>query len=319
VHVQEGQFVKVGTVLVELEPFDLREREQELQLSLAALEAEYRRVSSGFRQEEQAQAKAKLDQLQARLDLLRAGPRPQEIEAARARLALAQADHTRAEQDFQRVSRLAMANATSQQVLDTTTAQMLVRQEELALLELGTREEELREATARVEEARQAWQLMKHGFRQEEIDQAKAARDAAQAKLDALRKQMEELSIKSPIDGTIEALSLQPGDMVAAGAPVLSMLDQNDLWVRAYVPPNLPGIQVGAHVRVTIDSVPNREFSGLIVFISRQAEFTPSNIQTPEERSKQVFRIKIIIEDTDVELRPGMLADVWLDEIGESQ
>ncbi len=103
VHVEEGQTVKQGTVLVELEPFDLLERERELELSLAAREAEYKRFIAGFREEEKAQAKAKLDQLQARLDLLRAGPRKQEIEAARGRLALADAAKRLAEQDFRTV------------------------------------------------------------------------------------------------------------------------------------------------------------------------------------------------------------------------
>lgn len=326
VHVEEGQTVDRGTVLVELEPFDLLERERELELSLAASEAEYSRVASGFRKEEKAQARAKLDQLQARLELLRAGPRKQEIEAARGRLVLSQAEQKRADQDYQRISKLVRANATSQQELDSArqafdaaSAGVQVRTEELALLEAGTRKEELREAAARVEEAHQAWQLMESGYRKEDIAQAKASRDAAQAKLEAIRKQKEELSIKSPIDGSIEALNLQPGDMVAAGAPVLSMLDRNNLWVRAYVPQNLNGIQVGRSVRLTIDSYPDELIEGVITFIARQAEFTPSNVQTPEERAKQVFRIKVAIENKNDLLRPGMMADVWLDQNGDEE
>lgn len=325
VHVEEGQTVEGGTILVELEPFDLLEREKEVELTLAAREAEYQRFSAGFRDEERAQAKARLDQLQARLDLLRAGPRKQEIAAARGRLALAEAEKKLAGQAFERVSKLARSNATSEQELDSArealegaSANFLVRQQELELLEAGTREEELREAAARVEEARQAWQLMERGYRSEEVEQAKAARDAAQAALDAIRRQKEELNIKSPIDGTVEALDLQPGDMVAPGAPVLSMLDQKNLWVRAYVPQNRVGVQVGMPVRLTVDSYPDQPFVGVITFVAREAEFTPSNVQTPEERSKQVFRIKVVIGDQRGLLRPGMMADVWLDQIGET-
>ena len=95
--------VPAGTVLVELEPYDLLEREREIELLLVARESEYQRFVAGFREEEKAQAKAKLDQLQARLDLLKAGPRKQEIEAARGRLALAGAEKKLAEQDFQRL------------------------------------------------------------------------------------------------------------------------------------------------------------------------------------------------------------------------
>ncbi len=324
VFVQEGQQVAGGEVLVELEPFDLLEREQALELTFAAREAEYDRVLNGFREEEIAQAKAKLEELQARLDLLRAGPREQEIEASHGRLDLAEAQLKLAELDFKRLSKLAEANATSQQELDharealeAASANVVVRNQELELLEAGTREEELREAAARVEEVRQAWQLMVHGYRKEEIAQARAARDAAHAQLEALRRQKEELSIRSPTGGTIEALDLQPGDMVAAGAPVLSMLDRKSLWVRAYVPQNLAGIQVGRRVRLTVDSYPDKQLEGVISFVSRQAEFTPSNVQTPEERSKQVFRIKIAVNNDDDLLRPGMMADVWLDELEE--
>ena len=325
VHVQEGQEVAAGDVLVEFEPYDLLEREKELELSLAARQSQYEQYLAGFREEEIAQAKAKFDQLQARLDLLVAGPRQQEIEAARGRRALAESERRLAGQDYERLSKLAGSNATSQQEMDAArealeaaSANLVVRQQELDLLLAGTREEELRGAAASVEEARQAWKLMQHGYRQEEIEQAKASRDAAQAALEAIRRQKEELRVKSPIDGRIEALDLQPGDMVAPGAPVLSMLDRNELWVRSYVPQNRV-VRVGQHLRLSVDSYPDQSFEGVVTFVARQAEFTPSNVQTPEERSKQVFRIKVAIDDQRDLLRPGMIADVWLDDIGAKQ
>lgn len=326
VYVEEGQDVSAGTVLVELEPYDLLEREREGELALVICESEYQRFVAGFRYEEIAQAKAKFDQLQARLDKLKAGPRKQEIEAARGRLTVADAEKKLAEQGFQRLSKLALSNATSQQEVDAAregleaaSANVIVRGQELELLIAGAREEELREASAGVEEARQAWQLMKHGYRSEEVEQAKASRDAAQAALSAIRRQKEELRIKSPIDGTIEALDLQPGDMVAPIAPVLSMLDRNKLWVRAYVPQNRVAVTVGHRLRLTVDGYPDEPFDGIVTFVARQAEFTPSNVQTPEERSKQVFRIKVAIENHRDLLRPGMMADVWLNQIGDSQ
>ncbi|QDV26460.1 HlyD family secretion protein [Aureliella helgolandensis] len=323
VQVTEGQPVQAGEVLVELEPFDLLEREAQLEFSLAAAEADYKRFSNGFRDEEKAQAKSRFEQLQARLDLLAAGARQAEIEAARGRLSMAQVERKLAEQTFKRVEQLVLENAVSQQeveaaseALEAAAANVVVRQQELNLLEAGTRKEELREAAARLEEAYQAWQLMEHGYRAEEIEQAQAARDAAQAALEAIRQQKEELNIKSPIDGSIESLDLQPGDMVAAGAPVLSMLDKDNLWVRAYVPQNRIGIKVGQTVRVTVDTYPDEPFTGTVSFVARQAEFTPNNVQTLEERSKQVFRFKVAIENRRDLLRPGMMADVWLEQAG---
>ena len=96
---------------------------------------------------------------------------------------------------------------------------------------------------------------MEHGYRSEEIEQAKASRDAAKAALAAIRKQKEELSIKSPIDGTIEALDISPVIWSRAGAPVLSMLDRKKLWVRAYIPQNRVGVRVGDRLRLTVDSL----------------------------------------------------------------
>ncbi|WP_218933714.1 HlyD family secretion protein [Rubripirellula lacrimiformis] len=326
VYVTEGETVESGAKLIELEPFDLLEQEAQLQFSLAAREADYKRIESGYRVEEKAQAKSKLEQLQARVDLLKAGPRQEEIEAARGRLTLAEVQKSLAEKTSTRLTKLSQEDAISRQELDNAneavqaaTANVVVRQQELNLLEAGTRIEEIREATARVEEARQAWQLMEHGYRIEEQEQAKAARDAAHAALEAIRRQKEELSIQSPIAGAIESLDLQPGDIVASGAPVLSMLDKNNLWVRAYVPQNRVGIKVGQRVRVTVDSYPNQPFTGTISFVARKAEFTPNNVQTLEERSKQVFRIKVAIENRHDMLRPGMMADVWLHPLDDGQ
>jgi multidrug resistance efflux pump len=196
--------------------------------------------------------------------------------------------------------------------LHAAQAMLDVRTKELELLKAGSRPEEIAEAAARLKEAEEALALTRSGYRSEEIEQAKAARDAAQAALDAIRRRKEELTIRSPVPGVIEALELQPGDLVAASAPVLSILDERRLWVRAYVPENRLGITVGQKLWVTVDSFPRARFAAEVTFIARQAEFTPSNVQTPEERSKQVFRIKVTLQEGHDRLHPGMAADVWL-------
>jgi multidrug resistance efflux pump len=325
VRVEEGQSVESGQVLVELEPFDLLERENEALNTLASLDADYRRLAAGLRPEEIAQTKARYDQLQARLDLLDAGPREQEIDAARGRLRVAEAELTLARQNYERRADLFQAKAVAREEFDAARegleaagAMVVVRTEELELLEVGTREEEKREGRARVEEALQAWQLAQKGYRQEEIEKAKAARDGAQAALDVIREQKKELTITSPIDGVIEALDLQKGDLVPASGPVLSVLDDSHLWVRAYVPQNRVGLRTGQELWVTVDSFGTDRFRGQITFISRRSEFTPSNVQTPEERSKQVYRIKVALKEGLERLRPGMTADVWLEPVGDS-
>ncbi len=326
VYVEEGEQVTQGQVLLELEPYDLLQREQEAVQTLAARDATYDRLAGGFRPEDIAQAKANHDQFKARLDLLEAGPRAQEIAAARARVDVADAELTLAQGNYERRSKLFQTNAVAREELDQASEQLalaealvIVRKEELELLEIGTREEEIREARARVEQAYQAWQRAENGYEDKEVEAAKAARDAAEAALDVIREQKKELTVTSPIDGVIEALDLLNGDLVGAGAPILSIMDQNRMWVRAYVPQNRVGLQIGEQLQVTVDSFENESFLGEVQFIARQAEFTPSNVQTPEERAKQVFRIKVALRDGFRKLRPGMTADVWLKPAGETQ
>lgn len=319
VHVQEGQRVEQDQVLVELEPFDLLERLREAEAQLAAQQATLDRLKAGYRLEERAQAKARYDQLVAEQEKLTYGPRDQEEEVARRQLDVARAQLDLAERNHARVSSLVASRAAAQEELDrageqlkAATAMVELRAQELNLLEVGTRQEDLVRIKAEVEGAYQAWQLTENGYRVEDIAAAEAARDAARHALDALRIQLEELKIKSPLAGAVEALELQPGDLVAPSAPVLSLLDDQHLWVRAYVPQNQVGIQVGQQLQVILDSFPDEALTGTVVFIARQAEFTPSNVQTPEERSKLVFRIKVAIPNPDRKLLPGMSADIWL-------
>jgi HlyD family secretion protein len=108
---------------------------------------------------------------------------------------------------------------------------------------------------------------------------------------------------------------LQPGELVAANAPTISLLDLSKLWVRAYVPEGrLGAVVLGGRVPVRIAAAGGGDVMGRVVFISRDGEFTPRNVQTPEERSRQVFRIKVMLEEGRERVRVGMTADVLLDE-----
>jgi multidrug resistance efflux pump len=296
--------------------------EQEAEAQLAAKQADYDRLQAGFRAEEQAQAKARVGQLQARLELLVNGPRPQEKEAAKAQLTVAESTLKLAQQNHARVAGLFEKRAAPREQFDEATeklqaalAMVVVRQQELSLLEAGTRREDIERARAELEEAQQAWALTSAGYRPQEVAAAKAARDGAQAGLAAIRTRKKELRIVAPVDGTVEAQELQPGDLTLPGAPVLTIVDNQRLWVRAYLPENRLNVKFGQRLWVTVDSYPERRFAGKVTFLARQAEFTPSNIQTPEERSKQVFRIKVTLQEGWDVLRPGMSADVWLGDL----
>ena len=321
VRISEGQAVRTGEPLIELEPFQLRELLAQARGELGRAQAELDRAMNGFRPEEIAQAKAKHDQLNALVRKLVKGPRDEDIASAEKMLELAEAESKLAKLKYQRAESLFAKQAATSDDLDKADTELRVarakvdaQQEEFNKLKKGTREEELDEARALLDEANQVWLLRQRGSRDEDKAQARAAVEAATAAVNIIERQLEELIIKAPVDGTVEAVELQPGDLVAANSPAISLMNTTHLWVRAYVPEDRLSVKVGDAVSVTVDSYPKERFAGKISFVSRQAEFTPGNVQTPEDRSQQVFRIKVTLEAGLDRLRPGMSADVWLEK-----
>ena len=316
--VKEGDAVQRGQLLVQLEPFQLHELLAQAKSQRNQAQATYDKVKAGFRVEEIAQAKAHFDQLSAMVERLVNGPRVEDIAAAQAQFDLAESELAMARLKHRRTEELFGMKTITQEEMDQANTELRVarstsdaQREMLAKLKNGTRPEELTEARAQMEEAKQLWLLKKNGSRVEEIAEAEAGVTTAEAGMRAIERQIEELDVKAPIDGAIEAIDLQPGDLVGANAPVISIMDLTQLWVRAYLPENKLAVKIGDPVEVTVDSYPGERFAAKVTFVSRQAEFTPGNVQTPEERSKQVFRIKVMLEAGRDRLRPGMAADVW--------
>lgn len=317
----EGQRVRAGEVLLTFEPYDLRESLAEARALHAARQATLARLEAGFRSEEIEQARARRDRLQAVLDALVAGPRPLEIQILDDRARVAEAELRDAQREYDRIRPLFESGEASRQEMETAAFSLQARQaaaaaaqSELALAREGTRAEEIAGARAALAEAEAALALLERGARPEEIDEARAQASAAASAVAAIERRLEELEVRAPRDAVVEALDLLPGDLIAPNAAVASLIDPVSLWVRAYLPERRLDVQVGRRVLVRVDSLPQRRFAGRVAFVSRQAEFTPSNVQTPEERSKQVFRIKVVLEEGVEALRAGMAADVYIDQ-----
>jgi multidrug resistance efflux pump len=314
----EGGAVKTGDVLVELEPFDLVERRAQAVAQAGVRKAEHARLVAGSRDEDIAQAKSRVAQAAARLDRLVKGPRPQEIESAKAQVDLAAAQLDFAKKTLERTKVLAGKGVTAEDVdratesVATTDATLRARQSDLSALEEGSRKEDVAAARAEMAESESALELLVKGPRAEDVAAAKAAADAADAAVAAIDRQVDELTIRAPVDGVVDAVDLHPGDLVAANAPVLSLVDPTRLWVRAYLPEGRLDVKTGTPLDVGVDAFPGRRFKSHVSFVARQAEFTPGNVQTPDQRAKQVFRVKVELDEGRDVLRPGMSADVWL-------
>jgi multidrug resistance efflux pump len=318
--VEEGDTVDRGQSLIEIEPYDLIERERQALAELVAREAKFRLVKAGMRQEEIDQAEARLTRLKARHALLLEGPRNEEKKAATKRLCAANAQLEFASIQKERMARLVQSDSTAKLDMDlamrdydSALATVEMRKNELRILCDGPRPQELAESEAQVEEARLALEIAKKFYRDDEIKQAEAARDAAQAALDIIRRQKAELTIVAPMCGYIDALDLQPGDLIAPNAPAMTLISRRHLRIRAYVPQRFLRLRVGQQLRVTIDAYPNETFTGEVTFVSHQSEFTPSNVQTSDDRAKQVYRIRVAIRSGAEKLRAGMAGTVWLD------
>lgn len=318
----EGQTLKAGDLLYRIDPFDLRETLAQAQSELAAHQAEHARLKAGFRREEIEQIRAKRDGAAALLDKLIAGPRKGEIEIARAKLNSARANLELAKSESDRVAHLNKEDSAVPIEMDRVARGLKAAQaevdsatQEVALLNEGTRKEDIAQARAAKAEADAALAMMESGYRAEDLAKAAAQVAAAQAAVAAIHLRLKELDVVAPCDCVVEAIDLRPGDFVGPSAPSAAVLDLSRLWVRAYVLESRLGqIKLGQRVPIRVDSFPGRRFMAHVAFIAREAEFTPRNVQTPEERTKQVFRIKVMLDEGRDALRVGMAADVLLDE-----
>ena len=143
------------------------------------------------------------------------------------------------------------------------------------------------------------------------IGAARARVEQARAQLADMDAQIQEMKIVAPTDSILEVLSVKVGDVLPANREVATLILPQRLWVRVYVPePWLGLIKLNETVRVRVDSFPDRDFAGVVEQINRQAEFTPRNVQTVEDRIRQVFGVKVRLENKEDELRAGMSADV---------
>ena len=187
--------------------------------------------------------------------------------------------------------------------------------ERLDLVREGPRQEEIRRAEAEVRQAKAGLLLAQAGEldvlrkRQELATlQASIARD--RAALAAAEAQLGYTVLRSPGTGVVLRKHVEPGEMIAAGTPAVTIADLNNIWVKIYIPePQLGRIKLGQTAEITTDSYRGKVYRGKVTFINSEAEFTPKNVQTQEERVKLVFAVKIAVDNPNQELKPGMPAD----------
>jgi HlyD family secretion protein len=246
-------------------------------------------------------AQAQVEAASALLAEMTAGFRPQEIAEGQAALRGAQERLADALRDRDRARRLFEGGAVSREVMDKAETGAQVAQSAL-------------------DQAQERVWILEEGPRAERVTAQRAQVAQARAAVAQMEAAMANARILLPFGGTVTIRHREPGETVAPGAPVLTVMDPEDRWVRIYVPEDRIGaVQLGQAATITSDTYPEREYQGEVIFIASEAEFTPRNVQTPEERVKLVYAVKIrITQDPSYDLKAGIPADVVLVGTGES-
>lgn len=266
--VDEGERVETGALIARLDDTELVQ------------ELEVRRAEAGA-------AAAALAELEA-------GTRAPEIAAMEATLRSAQAEHDRAQLEFNRQERLRASDVTAEREFEAARATLAV-------------------TAARVAEVKQRLELLREGPRAETIAQARARLEQARASVALAETRVANARLTAPSAGTILAKHAEPGEFLGVGAPVVTLTDNSRVWLRGYVGQlDLGRLRLGQAINVEVDAFPGRTFAGRLAFISPEAEFTPKTVQTEKERVTLVFRIRVDLDNSAGELKAGMAAKAVL-------
>ena len=279
--VDEGDRVSAGDVIARLDTRDTELQIQRARAERNSADAQVRLLRAGARAEDIRQAEAQVD-------------------AAAAEAASIEAEMKAAAVDLARFEALLKANAGSEKQRDDAKARVDVGRERL------------RAAREHVSAAQEAVASLRAGARREEVDAAVARVAAADAQIAVLEKALKDAEVAVPVAGTVTQKLADGGELVMPRTPIVVVTDLDNAWANLFVPePMVPRIKLGQAATVFTDAG-GAGIPGKVTFVSPQAEFTPRNVQTPDERSRLVYRIKVSVDNRDGVLKAGMPVDAEL-------
>lgn len=239
-------------------------------------------------------AEAALSGARAQYRLLVNGARDEDIASAEENLKSLTADYNAAKADYERIQSLLKAgSATTKQMQDTETRYAA--------------------AEARLKTAQEQLHKIKNMARPEELEAAKAQVKRAEAEYNILRMRMEDCYVTAPMSGVAVLSPFEVGELARSGATIARIINMDTLELKIYITEDELGlVKLGQKAEIVTDTYKNRTFNGYVVYISPEAEFTPKNIQTKEDRVKLVFMVKLNLLNEEQILKPGMQADAKL-------
>ncbi|HEX2867247.1 MAG TPA: efflux RND transporter periplasmic adaptor subunit [Ignavibacteriales bacterium] len=237
------------------------------------------------------QAMAGKDFAEAQLKLMRQGARSEDINQAEQNLRQAQINLGLAESDKDRMTKLYESKSVTKKQYEDALARYQLMQ-------------------AQFDAAQDNLKKMKHFARPEEIRQAEANLEKAAASVELLKKNIQDSYVTSPINGILVKKFVEAGETVGPNSSLFRVSDLSTVDLIIYVSEEELGkVKLGQKAEVSVDAFKNKTFEGKVIFISPEAEFTPKNIQTKDERTKLVFAVKIEIKNPNFDLKAGMPAD----------
>jgi HlyD family secretion protein len=316
--VEQGDRVENGQIIAEMDRKDVEAQILQNRANLELAKAQLAEATAGNRPQEIAQARARLAQVEAQLAEARAGNRPQEIAQAQAQVDAARARVNYTTEQLERYQYLYQQGAERKQLYDqalsednSAKASLREAEKRLALLQSGSRSEEISRLEAMVKESRSALQLLEKGTRREVIAQRQASVDAAQAQLKAAQVQLEDTFIRAPFAGIITQKYADEGAFVtpttsastSASATSSSIVAlAQGLEVLAQVPEaDIGRIKEGQQVEITSDAYPEQVFKGRVRLIAPEAV---------KEEGVTLFQVRILIDTGKEQLRSGLNVDL---------
>lgn len=287
--VKEGDRVQAGQTVLTLDTRDVQLAINRVKAEQASAEAQLRLVQAGSRVEDIRQSQS-------------------QVETTRAEVAAVKTELQAAEQDLERFETLLKNNSGSQkQRDDAATRRDLAR-------------DRVTSAESRVKTAEELVSKLRAGARREEVDAARARVATVTVQIAPLEKSLGDATLLSPVAGLVTEKLVEVGEIIAPRAPAVVVVDLDHAWADVFVPePTVPQIKIGQGATVFTDAG-GAGIAGTVTYISPKAEFTPRNVQTAEERSKQVYRVRITVDNKDGVLKQGMPveAEIVLQEGGTS-
>ena len=323
----EGDTVKQGQVIARLDRDQLLAQRQMQQAGLESAESQLAQAESALAWEKASlaadveQRTADIASNEARLAELQNGSRPQEKFDAKAAVEGAESEAQRAKADWDRAQPLFKNDDISKAQYDqfrrnweSAEATLRSAREKAALVDAGPRVEVIQAQQGQLERAHGALKMAQANSiemkrREQELTTRRAEIERARASLASIDTQLADTIAVCPLDGVVLVKAAEVGEILAPGTTVLTVGDMAHPWLRGYInETDKPRVKLGARARVTTDQ-PGKVYWGRVNFIADEAEFTPKQIQTQQERVKLVYRIKIDLENPKGELKANMPAD----------